>query len=62
MQNDIFNLLLMILMLENGGGEECINQMILMFLMMQSRSGGLPQGRTSCDREEIGRASCRERV
>ena len=52
MQNDIFNLLLMILMLENGGGEECINQMILMFLMMKSRSGGLTQGRTSCDREE----------
>ena len=42
----------MILMMENGGGEECINQMILMFLMMQSRSGGLSQSRTSCDREE----------
>lgn len=41
MQDDIFGLLLMILMLENGGGTESINQLILMFLMMNSKNGSL---------------------
>lgn len=39
MQDDIFGLLMMILMLENGGGTENINQLVLMFLLMNSRSG-----------------------
>lgn len=39
MQDDIFNLLMMILMLENGGGTESINQLVIMFLLMNSRSG-----------------------
>lgn len=47
MGNDIFGLLLMILMLENGGGTECINQLILMFLMMNSR-GDNAESRTQC--------------
>lgn len=41
MQDDIFGLLLMILMLENGGGTESINQLILMFLMVNSKNGSL---------------------
>lgn len=40
MQNDIFSLLMMILMLENGGGTESINQLVLMFLLMNARNGG----------------------
>ncbi|MDE6401203.1 MAG: hypothetical protein K2L54_01165 [Clostridiales bacterium] len=39
MQDDIFNLLMMILMLENGGGTESINQLVIMFLLMNSRNG-----------------------
>ncbi len=39
MSDDIFNLLMMILMLENGGGQTAINQMVLMFLIMQNRNG-----------------------
>lgn len=39
MQDDIFNLLMMILMLENGGGTESINQLVIMFLLMNSRDG-----------------------
>ncbi len=38
MQDDIFNLLMMILMLENGGGTESINQLVIMFLLMNSRN------------------------
>lgn len=41
MQDDIFNLLMLILMLENGGGTESINQLVLMFLLMNSRNGNL---------------------
>lgn len=32
---------MMILMLENGGGTESINQLVLMFLLMNSRNGNL---------------------
>ncbi len=46
MQDEIFNLLMLILMLENGGGEANINQMILMFLMMNSKT--LPHGSSQC--------------
>lgn len=55
MGNDIFGLLLMILMLENGGGTECINQLILMFLMMNSRGGNSDDQtrcRNDCRRED----------
>lgn len=38
MQNDIFSLLMMILMLENGGGTESINQLVIMFLLMNSQN------------------------
>lgn len=31
---------MMILMLENGGGTESINQLVIMFLLMNSRNGG----------------------
>lgn len=37
MQDDIFGLLMLILMLENGGSTENINQMVLMFLLLQNR-------------------------
>lgn len=40
MQDDIFNLLMMILMLENGGGTESINQLVIMFLLMNSQNRG----------------------
>ena len=39
MQDEIFNLLMMILMLENGGSTGNINQLVLMFLLMNSRNG-----------------------
>ncbi|MDE7463559.1 MAG: hypothetical protein K2M48_00890 [Clostridiales bacterium] len=39
MSDDIFNLLMLILMLENGGGTQSINQLVITFLLMQNRSG-----------------------
>lgn len=41
MQENIFNLLMLILMLENGGGTANINQLVLMFLMMNGGSGSV---------------------
>lgn len=38
MTDDIFTLLMTILLLENGGGTENINGLIIMFLLMHSRS------------------------
>ncbi len=38
MSDDIFNLLMLILMLENGGGTESINQLVIMFLLMNSKN------------------------
>ena len=38
MQDDIFSLLMLILMLENGGGTGNINQLVLMFLLMHSKT------------------------
>lgn len=53
MQNDIFGLLILILMLENGGGTENINQMILMFLLLQNRCNDNGNSNTpSCDRDD----------
>lgn len=60
MQDEIFNLLMLILMLENGGGTGNINQLILMFLMLNSRensgSRGLslssPCGNGNCCRDD----------
>ena len=59
MQNDIFSLLMMILMMENGGGTESINQLIIMFLMMNARaeqaeaaSRTNPCHAVNCGREE----------
>ena len=54
MQDDIFRLLMMILMLENGGGTENINQLILMFLLMQSQSGLSGAGSSSCPSRRCG--------
>ena len=39
MNNDIYSLLMLILMLENCGGTECINLMIIMFLLMNNNNG-----------------------
>lgn len=47
MQNDIFSLLMMILMLENGGGAESINQLVIMFLLMNARSSEQPRSEDS---------------
>ncbi|MCH5162440.1 MAG: hypothetical protein J1G38_02990 [Clostridiales bacterium] len=44
MSDDIFSLLMIILMLENGGGTANVNQLVLMFLLMQNRSGNLSSG------------------
>lgn len=52
MQNDIFGLLILILMLENGGGTENINQMILMFLLLQNRCNDNGNSNASCDRDD----------
>ncbi len=53
MQDEIFNLLMMILMLENGGGTGNINQLVLMFLLMNSRNGNFngrnTEHRCDCD-------------
>ena len=53
MQDEIFNLLMMILMLENGGGTGNINQLVLLFLLMNSRTVNLngrnPEHRCDCD-------------
>ena len=54
MQDDIFGLLLMILMLENGGGTDRINPLILLFLIMNSTNGilggsGDGRSRRHCD-------------
>ena len=40
MNNDIFSLLMLILMLENGSSTECVNLMIIMFLLMQNSNNG----------------------
>ena len=56
MQDDIFGLLMLILMLENGGGTENINQMVLMFLLLQNRSDNdrscRRHGDNPCGRED----------
>ncbi len=39
MQDDIFKILMLILLLENSGCSENINQLVIMFLLMQNRSG-----------------------
>lgn len=55
MQDDIFNLLMMILMLENGGGTDNINQLVIMFLLMNSRSDSSPatdNNRCNCGRDD----------
>ncbi len=55
MQDDIFGLLMLILMLENGGGTENINQMVLMFLLLQNRCNddrSCSRRRSDCDRED----------
>ena len=56
MQDDIFGLLMLILMLENGGGTENINQMVLMFLLLQNRSDNdrsyRRRGDCTCGRED----------
>ena len=44
MQDDIFGLLMLILMLENGGGTENINQMVIMFLLLNSQGRGTSDG------------------
>lgn len=51
MQNDIFGLLMLILLLENGGGTENINQLVILFLLMNSRDRDNNCGcrRRSCD-------------
>ncbi len=55
MQDDIFGLLMLILLLENGGGAENINQLVILFLLMQSRCGNSPSGCSSngtCGRDD----------
>ncbi|MBD5131846.1 MAG: hypothetical protein HDT28_04550 [Clostridiales bacterium] len=57
MQDEIFNLLMMILMLENGGSTGNINQLVLMFLLMNSRSQNTSSQQNSrhvcsCDRDD----------
>ena len=41
MQEDIFSILMLILLLSESNGSENINQILIMFLMMQSRNGNL---------------------
>lgn len=49
MQDDIFNLLMLILLLENGGSAENINQLVIMFLLMQGKDGN---NSTPCSRSD----------
>ncbi len=55
MQNDIFSLLMMILMMENGCCDENINQMVIMFLMLQRRNSD-GSGSALCAAHNCGRA------
>lgn len=55
MREDIFGLLMLILLLENGGGTENVNQLIIMFLLLHSRGdasgfGRFGGGNNSCDK------------
>lgn len=38
MTEDIFNLLMLILLLENGTGQQDINTLVIMFLLMQNKT------------------------
>ncbi len=55
MQEDIFSILMLILLLCGSGNSENINQLLIMFLMMQSRNGSLFGGdcdASVCDRDD----------
>ncbi len=50
MQEDIFSLLMLILLMQCGGGSENLNQLIIMFMLMQNRSGSFGSS-SPCDRD-----------
>lgn len=55
MQEDIFSILMLILLLCGSNGTENVNQLLIMFLMMQSRNGNLFGENSShsvCGRED----------
>ncbi|MCH5350764.1 MAG: hypothetical protein J1F39_02195 [Clostridiales bacterium] len=55
MREDIFSILMLILLLTESNGTEDINQILIMFLMMQSRNGNLfgdGDSRNNCGRDE----------
>mgnify|MGYP001045719510 CR=1 FL=1 len=60
MSEDIFGLLMLILLLENGGGTENINQLVIMFLLMNSRNDTTGRNRSTsgcrCVNSDCGRA------
>lgn len=47
MRDDIFRLLMLILLMENGGGTENVNQLVIMFLLMNAR-GEFGDRRSNC--------------
>lgn len=55
MQDDIFSILMLILLLSESNGTENINQILILFLMMQSRNGNLfgdNNSRSRCGRDD----------
>ncbi|MCH5157983.1 MAG: hypothetical protein J1F33_02180 [Clostridiales bacterium] len=55
MREDIFSILMLILLLSESNGTEDINQILIMFLMMQSRNGNLfgdNDSRNNCGRDD----------
>lgn len=55
MQEDIFSILMLILLLCGSNGTENVNQILILFLMMQSRNGNLFGENSSnsvCGRED----------
>lgn len=58
MEDDIFGLLMMILMMQNGGGTQSINHLVLMFLMMQGRNGSSSNLARGCTRNSCCNTDC----
>lgn len=60
MREDIFRLLMLVLLLENGGRTEYINQIVIMFLLMNSNSAVSQSSRAvstcHCGGSDCGRA------
>ena len=55
MQEDIFSILMLILLLSESNGTENINELLIMFLLMQSRNGSLfgdNNSRHNCGRDD----------